>query len=227
MTGGGDSEHYRELDKEFISRMSGSGELLVVPVANDPEDYDDVEERIEDEYGKGFSKIEMCTDLSKLNSDFLNSFAAIYIDGGNTFELMEQIRKSPFNQLVRGFHEQGGTVYGDSAGAIVLGREVASAFWGQDADDNIAALQAFHAVSLLDNWSIHCHYEPDDDETAQDYVYNSGSPVLAISEKTGILIEDDKETGKVFGHSPLVVFTFTGRKVIEPREEFKLSELLG
>lgn len=226
MTGGGDSQNYRELDSTFQRSLPKNARLLLIPIANDPDEYDDVYDRISDTFSsKNIEAIDMKTDLTKLSRSEMLSYSAVYLDGGNTFALLEQIRQSSFTEDIKEFYQQGGFVYGDSAGAIIIGSHIGTAHLGEETDENIAHLQSFHGLALLDSWSIHCHYESSDDEFAQDFVYNTGSPLLAISEETGIMISSDGDL-TVFGRRPLAAFTFTGKQHIERNTQTRLSDFL-
>ena len=101
LTGGGDSEHFRELDKHFISLLGDSSRLLFIPLACDKEHWNDGLERISETFSTiHFDNIEMCLDLEVLDWAYLSKFDAIYIDGGNTFQLMSRIRKTHTYELL-------------------------------------------------------------------------------------------------------------------------------
>ncbi|MCR9205606.1 MAG: peptidase E, partial [Halobacteriovoraceae bacterium] len=122
MTGGGDSLHFEEIDQFFINLLDKDANLLFIPLAGDPDSWEDGLSRIKQTFSTiQFSKIEMCLDLSKLRWKKLKKFDAIYIDGGNTFDLMEEIHHTHFYELLHRFLHHGGVVNGDSAGAIILG----------------------------------------------------------------------------------------------------------
>jgi dipeptidase E len=83
-------------------------------MAGEPSTYNDALERIVETFSTmNFENIEMCLNLEELNWDYLKKFDAIYIDGGNTFRLMDQVRKPHFYELIRKFIHFGGVINGD------------------------------------------------------------------------------------------------------------------
>ena len=50
MTGGGDSEHFEEIDQYFISLLGEDPRLLFIPLAGDPESFEDGLERIQETF---------------------------------------------------------------------------------------------------------------------------------------------------------------------------------
>ena len=82
ISGGGDSEHFEDLDKKFLSLLSDNPNLLLIPMAGDPSTYDDALDRIVETFSTiNFKNIEMCLELESLNWNYLKKFDAIYIDG--------------------------------------------------------------------------------------------------------------------------------------------------
>lgn len=227
LTGGGDSDAFVKFDKTFIQELGKDQSLLLIPLANDPDEFDDTFERIEETFGAvGFKgSIDMIKKGEDLDSLDLADYGAVYIDGGNTFLLIEQIMSGDFPKRLKAFAEEGGIIASDSAGALILGAHIQTAFIGEDADENEAKLQAFHGLDLFENWALHCHYDYAEDESLQDLVYDRGASLLALPEPTGIYINDDQV--EVFGREPLSLFTMSGKKEQNVGQKFSLSEMLN
>jgi dipeptidase E len=212
LSGGGDSENFVQLDKHFLSLLPKSPNLLLIPMAGDPETYDDALERIVDTFSTiNFENIEMSLDLQDLDWNTLKKFDSIYIDGGNTFRLMDQVRKSHFYELVRKFIHQGGVINGDSAGAVILGSHLETAHFGEDGDDNDSELISYQGLNLLGDIAIHCHYEDSEEKQIAGFVTEYGLPVIALHETSGISIESG--TLKVIGRNKVDLY-FTD-KIVE------------
>jgi len=226
ITGGGESENYRDLDKHFLANFGKNNNLLLLPMANDQEDFEDCLERIEATYQDLGHKgaVELLEDLTQFSLNQLANYPAIYIDGGNTFTLIEQIRNNSFIDCLKKYSQNGGIIHADSAGGIILGAHVKTAFIGEDSDDNQEKTQNFSGTGLLKDWAIHCHYDPHEDELLQDIVYESGLPILALSEYTGVYIEDHELS--VFGQQDLSVLNMMGKKLIPVGTKIALDLLL-
>ena len=206
MTGGGDSHHFQDIDSHFIGLLSSAPKLLYFPFAQETKYWKDGHKRIAETFSSlDFDHIEMCQNLEDLEWDYLATFDAIYIDGGNTFKLMNHFRNNHGYELLRRFLFQGGVINGDSAGAICLGSHIATAHFGDIADENSAGLVSYQGLNTLGNWSIHCHYDEHEDLEIIDFVKTYGFPVLALHETTSISIENNHLT--ILGESPLTIFS--------------------
>lgn len=215
MTGGADSEHFEEIDAHFISMLDEKPRLLFIPLAGDEEVWDNGLERIKETFSTiEFEQIDMCLDLSKLNWNKLKKYAAIYIDGGNTFQLMSQIRHTHTYELFHRFLHQGGVINGDSAGAIVLGSHLETAHFGEIGDENEAGIISYQGLNFLGKWAVHCHYDSKEDSEIMDFVSNYGFPVLALHETSAVYIHNNLVT--VFGKSPVAIFTQHSKLIIVP-----------
>jgi dipeptidase E len=70
---------------------------------------------------EGKSKSEVLADLS--------SFDIIYVQGGNTFYLLEAMHKVDFANIIRQLLDQGVIYIGESAAACVAGPDIKPALW--------------------------------------------------------------------------------------------------
>jgi peptidase E len=213
LTGGGDQETFIQLDKLFMEELPAGSTIGLFAQA--AEDQQDALERIEYHFNaNNITSIELITNP---NSD-LSKYQAIMIEGGNTFELISKIRDSHFFNSIKNFYKSGKPIYADSAGAIILGSDVHTAFLGDDSDEDEHALQDYRGLDILSPWCIHAHATAEDFEQVQDILYNIGSPVLALSEETGIRLSENEL--QVFGSNDLWVFNFEGRFDVKPGDTF-------
>ena len=228
LTGGGESENFEELDNLFISKLSKNPKLLFIPLAGEESSFLDGLDRIQETFSTiHFNKIELCTNLFELDWEELKRFDAIYLDGGNTFHLMKQIRQSHFYELIRKFIQNGGVINGDSAGAIILGSHLETAHFGILGDENESNLISYQGLNLLGDWAIHCHYDPEDDEEIMSFSREYGLPVLALAEETGVFIEYDHV--QVYGDKELKIFDYSSDQedlmplVLKPGDKLNLK----
>ena len=74
-------------------------------------------------------------------AEHLAGFDVLYIQGGNTFHLLDQMRRSGADRIIRELVAGHLTVYcGVSAGSIVAGPEIGIAGWSPDWDRNEVGL---------------------------------------------------------------------------------------
>ena len=130
----------------------------------------------------------MWTDLSEHRASELDEFDAVYIGGGNTFALLAQLRESGFDRYLRAHIQHGMAVYGGSAGAVVLGRDIRTV---THLDRNDVGLTETQGLNLANGHAVWVHYQPQDDDLIRAYVQQYQQPVLAIPERSGTVINKD------------------------------------
>ena len=83
----------------------------------------------------------------------------IYISGGNTFDLLQNIKNNELEEDLYNYAKAGGCLAEHGAGAIVLTPNInTAAFPPEDCDENDAGLEEFDSVSLV-AFEIFPHYE--------------------------------------------------------------------
>ena len=108
--------------------------MLFLPVALDGQEptYEACLRWVESVFGPlGVSDIEMWTELGGFHRGRLGGFSSVYLSGGNTFRLLALVRASGFDRELADFIRRGGCVYGGSAGAILLGKDIGTSTWSQ------------------------------------------------------------------------------------------------
>lgn len=221
LTGGGDSKFFRQIDRQFKKILPKKSNILLIPVATNRKNYRYCLRRIQDTFEQlEFNKIDVSTDLTKLNWKLLELFHALYIDGGNTFKLISEVRNSKFKNLLNKFLENGGILNADSAGAIILGKNIKTASIGSIADKNTIQIKKYHGLNILNNYNVHCHYNFKEEKTQiKNFSLKSGD-TIALTEKTAIYIKNNKIT--VLGLAPLYIYRNGIEKIIKPKETFIL-----
>lgn len=205
LTGGGDAPESRPLDKLFADWLGPHGRLLYLPVASSPK---------ADRYAGhlawvtsvfrplGVTDIQMWTELENHAPAELDHFSGVYIGGGNTFRLLHLLRRTGFDAALRRYALPGGAVYGGSAGAIVLGADIASC---ERDDPNTVGLSDSRGLDLLGGHDVWCHFTPDQAERVQMWADASGRPVCALTERAGLCVEG----GEVRSAGSDAALTFT------------------
>ena len=131
LSGGGDFKDSFKLDKKFFSFLKLNSRILYIPVAleRDKAGY----EACRDWFSTVISGHLREKDISfamLLGDDEISDLSiydAIYIGGGNTYKLLDYIYQKKIDKKFLDFIEKGGIIYGGSAGAIVLGKDIRTA----------------------------------------------------------------------------------------------------
>jgi len=85
----------------------------------------------------------------------------IFVEGGNTFYLLNAMRKCNFEKVIRRILKNGKVYIGASAGSIVAGRTIKTASWRGDKD--IVKLKNLKGLNLVP-FDVFVHYKPGDEE---------------------------------------------------------------
>lgn len=212
LSGGGDKKHTEKFDEQFMQQLDLEKPLLYIPIAmKGIIPFHDCEIWVKSVFEPlGFTGIEMWTCLQHKTLDQLLAFSAIYIGGGNTFALVNEMRESGFGCLLKEYIEQGGIVYGGSAGAIMLGEDIRTS---SHLDENLVELNEFGGMALIGGILVWCHYHPEDDGLIEKYIKEIGFPVLALSEETGAVVERGRVI--VTGTSPAYLFAGDRKTKVE------------
>jgi dipeptidase E len=201
LAGGGSEKDSKPLDELLVSLVPKGKKLLYIPVAMEPAKYPSCLNWFTSTFSNlGFRDIVMLTNLKEKMS--LKTFGAIYMGGGNTFKLLDELRNSSFVEKLKNFLTRGGIIYGGSAGAIVLGRDIrtASLF-----DENKVGIRDTSGLNLVQGYSVWCHYKKEHDAKIFEFVRTNKIPVIALTERSGLYIRNKKI--KVVGFEPIYVFT--------------------
>ncbi|MGG3912935.1 Type 1 glutamine amidotransferase-like domain-containing protein [Rossellomorea vietnamensis] len=219
LSGGGDRDQTLAIDRVFADELAGARSLLYLPMAMDPGDisYEACYEWIKSVFVPlGVKDITMWVDLRGKTQDDLKRYSAVYIGGGNTFSLMHNILQSDFHVHLSAFKEEGGMIYGGSAGAIVMGSNIATCI---HMDDNGVQLKTRDGLSFLNDFSIWCHYEEENDPLIHQFIQEYRKPVIALSEETGLKFKSGSM--EVLGTMPAYVFSRDlTKRVFEPGRFF-------
>ena len=113
----------------------------------------------------------------------------IYIAGGNTFFLLQEINRSGAGNIIKDQINAGKLFIGESAGAIILASNIE---YSKDTDDPLAAplLKSFEGLNVIDFYPVP-HYKSEPLMEAVDIViskYGSKLPLVPFSNSQAILV---------------------------------------
>ena len=138
----------------------------------------------------GIDRVDMWTDLAGKKYSDLEKYGGVHILGGNTFDLLYKFRESGFDKLLSRYIDGNGAVFGCSAGAIALGKDIGTARFGGDPDKDARGLKDLSGFGCVGGYSVICHYREAEDEKIAKYVSEKGK-VIALMEDSGLHICDD------------------------------------
>src|SRR5262245_48070569 len=197
--GGGDADDERPV-LDVFARWVGSRSVLYLPIASDPPYEPQLEWVSAALRASGVTNVHIATELEGL-AEVIRRAEALFIGGGNAYTLLYALRRTGADGAVHDVAESGRPVYGGSAGAILLGRDIGTA---RHADANIPGLTDTTGLDLALGYSVWCHHLDRDASSVRDYVRATGIGVIALSERSG-LIRDDGSL-RVAGHDPATAY---------------------
>lgn len=219
LSGGGGAGDSILLDKQFISVLK-TNKILYIPIAMETNSvgfegcFDWISNTLS-KISNNFLDIEMWTDLESKLEVSLEQFSAIYIGGGNTYKLLQNLNESGFITKLIKYINNGGLVYGGSAGAIIFGKSIEIVV--EENDKNYKYADGF---DLLNGYSVHCHYEEKLCKKIINYSNKSNQPVIALTERTGLNFNGKIAT--VIGFDPVIVFKNSKQEIIKVGQTFQL-----
>jgi dipeptidase E len=191
LAGGGGADDSRLLDEVFAAWIGPQGKLLYLPIAlRGIRSFESCLEWITGTFAPfAITRITMWTDLTQHHVSELKEFEAVYIGGGNTYSLMAELINSGFDRHLKAYASQGGILYGGSAGAVILGKDIRTV---SQMDRNHVGLNEVNCLNLANDYAVYPHYVPQDDKFIEEFLQKYQQPVLAISERSDVVIEANR-----------------------------------
>lgn len=216
--GGGSAEDSRLLDAVFAKWVGTQGKMLYLPLAmrglplamRGLAEFDSCLAWITNTFAPfNITNITMWRDLSLHSKTELNEFDAVYIGGGNTYSLLAQFLENDFVSCFCEYVHDGGIVYGGSAGAVVLGKDLRTV---THIDTNSIGLKETACLNLVQDHAVWVHYTEQDDPRIEQFYQEANCPVIAVSERTGVIIEGGKM--QTVGYETAYRFDLDGKQPI-------------
>ena len=137
--------------------------------------------------------IDMVKTTDELLNKNLSDYSCIYIGGGNTYKLLNDLKSSgAFDKIYDYLVNNNGIVYGGSAGAIIFGHDLDSC---NTDDDNEVGLVDNNGFNLMNGYSLLCHFTSRDSERtllSKKYLLelSKTKPIYAIPEEDTIFVDE-------------------------------------
>ena len=110
------------------------------------------------EMGFNVAEVDIEGKTEKEVTELIRLKDIIYVEGGNTFYLLQAMRKCNFEKIMRKLLKEGKVYLGVSAGSVVAGKTIKSAGWL--GDENIVNLKSLKGLNLVP-FDIFVHYKPE------------------------------------------------------------------
>lgn len=208
LAGGGSEKDSRKIDEKFVETIDLTKPLVYIPNAAKESKYLSCLAWFKSAMvSLGVENIEMWDSFKPRHP--IDKIAGIYLGGGDTWKLLEELRKSGFAEYLIQAIEDSVPVYGGSAGAIILGKDIRT-------DSSLGNLSP-HGVGGLDvvsGYSVACHYRSEHTSQISKLVEVLDCKIVAIPEKSGVYLRG--ESFSVFGEEPAYIFNGSGITGLRP-----------
>lgn len=186
----------KKLKNELIKFLPKKPKNILVghiPNASDPQkDKSYVQESIRqlESMGMKIRKIDLRKENKKSLKKKLDDCDIIFVNGGNTFYLLEIIRKSGFNKILPSLLDKGKIYLGASAGSYVTCPNIGAASW-KHADRNINNLKNLTGLNLVP-FIITAHFEENVRKAVEKGAKKTKLPVVALADKQALVVNGNK-----------------------------------
>lgn len=120
-----------------------------------------------------------------------DKFEVIYFCGGNTFYLLDRIKKLDFYNKIKSLINRGIVYIGVSAGSIIAGEDIEIAGWGSEGDKNEVGLKDLSGFGFTDI-AVFPHYTDNLKEEFEEFKNKVHYPVRKLQNGEAILINNKR-----------------------------------
>lgn len=185
-------KNVENLFEEFINESLKGKKVTFIPTASIHEEINFyVEEGIQ-----SLEKLGMIVEVLEISkssqSEIINKLEnneIIYISGGNTFFLLQELEKTGADKIIKKQIENGKTFIGESAGAIVLSPNIK---YIEDMDDSTVAprLKNYNSLNSVNFYPVPHYTEFPFKEVVEEVIskYESVLPLILINNSQVILV---------------------------------------
>lgn len=204
LCGGGSGKQILNALSNFSKKIDKEKPILYVPLAMEESKYDSCynwfKEEIKHMKLDKFDMVRSSLELSKKN---LMDYSAIFIGGGNTYKLLNEIEQHSNSGNIMEYLKNGGTVFGGSAGAIIFGKDINCCLLD---DGNNLKLKETTGFNLLNDYSILCHLNKKSFKRNCKFLekYSKNQKLIYLPEEDVVLIDNNKIS--IIGNKKYVIF---------------------
>ena len=146
-----------------------------------------------EDMGLMVDELEISTASAEEITSKLKQNDYIYVTGGNTFFLLQEMKRTGTDQLIKEEVNSGKLYIGESAGAIVASADIEYAK-GMDSVDEAPDLESFEALGLVDFYPVPHYNNPPFQEASKKIIdtYSSTLKLSPISNQEAILVNNEE-----------------------------------
>lgn len=178
---------------KLLAREPKETSLLVVAYGQNKEENFYINESRKEVENLGF-KVVILNMNESFCIDDLQNFDVIYVCGGNTFSILNKMRKTGIDNYIKSQVSKGVIYLGVSAGSIIAGPSIEIAGWGIDGDDNEVGLKNMEGFNFTDT-VIFPHFEEERNrDEVEEFKKKVSYPVQELTNEQCLVISKSQKT---------------------------------
>lgn len=139
-------------------------------------------------------KLENITHIDaeqKISYEEAKKHDVIYFCGGNTYYLLDAIRRTGFDEIIREFVKEPNKLYfGISAGSMIMGPNIECSIIG--GNTNEVGLKDLTALNIIDT-AIIVHAEKKDSKELKEFIEKADYKITVLKDGQALLVVDGKQ----------------------------------
>lgn len=183
-----------EKEKREFLKMIGKDILKIKALALYTERKKEGQETIKSQL-KGLGIVEKNIKLvnidKKVSPEQFNNFDIIYVYGGNTYSILDRIRKTGLDNMIKEKINKGAVYLGNSAGSIIAGPSIEITEFWNDTDPNNVNLKDLTGLNLT-NVSIFPHLNQKLGINLEDFKKEVDYPVETLKDGESLIIKGEE-----------------------------------
>lgn len=121
----------------------------------------------------------------------LSEFDVFYSCGGNAFYILDRIRKTSFDKIIKNHIKQEKLYIGVSAGSILVHKTIEIAGWVKWGDINNINLKNLSGLNII-NIAVYPHFKKIMKKSVNEFKKKADYPVIEIKDKQAVLVLGNK-----------------------------------
>ncbi len=129
----------------------------------------------------------------QIQKEEMDTFDAVYVCGGNTYLIFDEMKKNHFDKMLINFVNKGGLYVGVSAGSIIPGPDIEIAGYGTGGDANDVNMEDTSGLNLIST-AINPHFNQESIDEIEKFSKSVSYQVVSLTDQQAIFVEDGAVT---------------------------------
>ena len=187
-----------ELVKKFLDKNTESKKILFIPTATNVDEYKKyihLTQKVFEDFGYEVENFDVSIFSEEIAKEKLSEAKTVFISGGNTFYLLQELKRKNLTSYLKERIENGLLYIGESAGSVIAAPDIE---YASIVDDKTLAteLDDYTGLNLVDFYIVPHFEEEPFVESSRNTVelYKDKLDLKLINNKEAILVENNNFT---------------------------------